>query len=89
VTRVQATGYNYAMLAENIAAGDATAQAVVNAWMGSPLHRSNILDCSLREIGIGYYYQPVDQANVRNDDGTLKGPFYYYWTQDFGAQFAK
>lgn len=82
--RMEAVGYT-AGAAENIAAGYSTPDAVMAAWMGSSGHRANILNCSLTEIGIGYYYQSDDQANVRLDSGSLSGPFGYYWTQDFGA----
>ncbi|WP_264029605.1 CAP domain-containing protein [Cellulosimicrobium sp. SH8] len=40
--------------AENIAKGQATAEDVVRAWMESPGHRANILNCDLREIGVGH-----------------------------------
>lgn len=83
--RVDATQYQYSQLAENIAVGYATPHAVVDAWMGSPGHRANILNCTLHEIGVGYYYQADDQANVRTDSGSMSGPYYYYWTQDFGT----
>jgi uncharacterized protein YkwD len=39
--------------AENIARGQADAAAVMNSWMGSPGHRSNILDCGLTRLGVG------------------------------------
>jgi uncharacterized protein YkwD len=83
--RVDATHYQYSQLAENIAVGYATPQAVVDAWMHSAGHRANILNCTLHEIGVGYYYQSDDQANVRDDAGSMSGPYYYYWTQDFGT----
>jgi uncharacterized protein YkwD len=86
VSRVVATGYSYSQLAENIAAGHATAEAVVDGWMKSPGHRANILNCSLHELGVGYYAQLDDQSNVRLDNGQISGPYRYYWTQDFGAQ---
>jgi uncharacterized protein YkwD len=86
VSRVAATGYSYSQLAENIAAGQDTAEAVVAGWMKSPGHRANILNCSLRELGVGYYAQLDDQSNVRLDNGQISGPYRYYWTQDFGAQ---
>ncbi|PKO23701.1 MAG: hypothetical protein CVU38_02690 [Chloroflexi bacterium HGW-Chloroflexi-1] len=73
--------------AENIAAGFSTAAAVVAAWMNSDGHRNNILNPSLREIGVGYVYQPTDQPNVRLPDGSLGGPYFDYWTQDFGARY--
>lgn len=53
---------------ENIARGQADAQAVMASWMASEGHRENILNCDYKTIGIG--------AHVA--DG---GP---WWTQDFG-----
>ncbi|MCE3553030.1 CAP domain-containing protein [Pseudonocardia sp. RS11V-5] len=50
--RVAAAGYP-APGAENIAMGQRTAQAVVQAWLDSPGHRRNIEDCSLTTIGVG------------------------------------
>ena len=86
VSRVEATGYSYSMLAENLAAGARTAEEVVAGWMNSPGHRANILNCDLHELGVGYYMQLDDQSNVRLDNGQLGGPYRYYWTQDFGSQ---
>jgi uncharacterized protein YkwD len=85
VSRIEQTGYTFSQIAENVAAGQSTPQDVVAGWMSSPGHRENILNCSLREVGIGYYDQPNDQANVRLDNGTEGGPYRFYWTQDFGA----
>ncbi|WP_075721221.1 CAP domain-containing protein [Roseburia sp. 499] len=42
---------------ENIAAGQASPQEVMNAWMNSPGHKANILKKSYTEMGIGYYYK--------------------------------
>ena len=47
-------GLSYTAAAENIAAGQTTPQAVVNAWMASSGHRANILSPSYNEIGVGY-----------------------------------
>ncbi|MFI8823896.1 CAP domain-containing protein [Streptomyces sp. NPDC053431] len=38
---------------ENIAKGQADAAAVMDAWMNSPGHRANILNCGFTEIGVG------------------------------------
>ncbi|WP_433329319.1 CAP domain-containing protein [Spirillospora sp. CA-294931] len=54
--------------AENIAKGQRTAAAVMKAWMNSPGHRDNILNCGLRAIGVG----------MASGSG---GPL---WTQNFG-----
>ena len=47
-------GITYRTAGENIARGQATPSAVVNAWMNSPGHRANILNASFTEIGVGY-----------------------------------
>ena len=39
---------------ENIAKGQKSPQAVVNAWMNSSGHRANILNSSFTHIGVGY-----------------------------------
>ena len=51
--RIRAQGYP-APAAENIARGQRSASAVVRAWMNSAGHRRNILNCSLRAIGVGF-----------------------------------
>jgi uncharacterized protein YkwD len=83
--RLTRAGYNWRMMAENIAAGQSTPEAVVASWMSSSGHRDNILICALHDIGIGYYYQPDDQPNVQLSNGQTSGPFRFYWTQDFGS----
>jgi uncharacterized protein YkwD len=85
ISRAVAAGYSYSRLAENLSAGQSTPEEVVAGWMNSPGHRSNMLNCALREIGVGYYEQPDDQSNVRLDSGEISGPYRHYWTQDFGA----
>jgi uncharacterized protein YkwD len=74
--RMTAAGYQWSKAAENIAAGYQTAADVVNGWINSPGHRANMLDASVKEIGVGYYF-------LANDTGTTN--FNSYWTQDFGA----
>ena len=59
--------------AENIAAGYSTPASVMNGWMNSSGHRTNILSTNNWEIGVGY--------------ATYSGSTYYrYWTQDFGRR---
>lgn len=38
---------------ENIAMGQPTAASVVRAWLDSPGHRANIMNCSFTHIGVG------------------------------------
>lgn len=47
-------GISYRSAAENIAKGQKTPQAVVNAWMSSAGHRKNILGESYTHIGVGH-----------------------------------
>lgn len=47
-------GISYRTAGENIAKGQATPQAVVDAWMNSSGHRANILNASFTHIGVGY-----------------------------------
>ncbi|WP_405438212.1 CAP domain-containing protein [Streptomyces avidinii] len=53
---------------ENIARGQGDAEAVMKAWMNSPEHRANILNCEFRTLGVGAHF-------------AVGGP---WWTQDFG-----
>ena len=47
-------GIRYRSAGENIARGQKTPAAVVEAWMNSAGHRANILSSSFTEIGVGY-----------------------------------
>jgi len=47
--RVQDAGYQYRIVAENVAAGRLTPGSVVQGWMESSEHRANILNCELRD----------------------------------------
>jgi uncharacterized protein YkwD len=68
--RMTAAGYRYSTAAENIAAGQRTAQDVMTGWMNSPGHKANILNCALTQIGVGH---------------ATGGSYGVYWTQDFGT----
>lgn len=52
--RLAAARYTWAAYAENVAVGQPSAEAVVNAWMKSPGHRANILNPNYTELGVGY-----------------------------------
>jgi uncharacterized protein YkwD len=68
--RVSDAGYRWRRYGENIARGQDSATEVVSGWMHSPKHRHNIMDCRLREMGVGLAYAR---------DHTP------YWVQDFGT----
>jgi uncharacterized protein YkwD len=70
VARIRAAGYHGGPVGENVAAGQSTANAVMKAWMSSPAHRANIIDCRFSALGVG------------RASGGASGP---YWTQDFGG----
>ena len=67
-TRSRAAGY-HAVAGENVAFGFTSSAEVVAAWMASPPHRRNIVNCDVKSFGAG-----VRQA--------LNGT--HYWTQVFG-----
>jgi uncharacterized protein YkwD len=66
--RAERAGIDYSR-AENIAFGQADATAVMEAWLESPGHRANILDCELTKLGVG----------------VAEGPGGPWWTQLFGV----
>lgn len=68
ITRAGYTRWN--LVAENVARGFSGPTSVVRAWMNSPGHRRNILNCRLRDIGVGVVLQ----------GGQL------WWTQNFGRR---
>jgi uncharacterized protein YkwD len=73
--RITAAGYRYSNWAENIAVTQPTPEAAVDAWFNEKPpndgHRRNILNCTLLDIGVGYYFSPTST-------------YRYFWTQDFG-----
>jgi uncharacterized protein YkwD len=70
--RVEATGYDYKRVGENIAWSDTSlpAEKIMKGWMDSEPHRKNILNPDFTEIGIGV---------ARNDQGET------YYTQVFAT----
>lgn len=70
-TMMRNFGISYRSAAENIAAGQRTANEVVQAWMDSPGHRKNILNGTYTHIGVGH---------------VTGGTYGHYWTQMFIAK---
>ncbi|MEO1564361.1 MAG: CAP domain-containing protein [Pseudomonadota bacterium] len=52
-TRVSGQGFKGCYWAENIGQGQADANAIVSAWMGSSKHRKNILSRKAKAVGVG------------------------------------
>ncbi|MEU4620650.1 CAP domain-containing protein [Actinoplanes sp. NPDC023801] len=69
VSRVKTAGHA-APASENIAWSYRTAAQVTDAWMKSPGHRANILNCAAKSVGTGVAYA----ANGKP-----------YYTQNFGS----
>jgi uncharacterized protein YkwD len=55
ITRAQKAGY-HAARSENVAYGYRSADKVVNAWLASPGHRKNLLDCRAKTFAVGVVY---------------------------------
>jgi uncharacterized protein YkwD len=75
--RMHAAGWAGRTGGENIYGGQKggapmTAAEVVNGWMESPGHCSNIMDPRYRTLGVGFAAAP--RSHLGN-----------YWTQDFGG----
>lgn len=80
-SRIRSQGYKYGLAAENIAAGQPTVERAVKAWLESPGHRRNILNCRFKDTGIAMVYQPDDRP-LRGQRKGLR----YYWVQLFGVE---
>lgn len=65
---IEQWGIKFTAAGENIAYGQNTPKEVMQTWMDSPGHRSNILSDSFAEIGVGV---------ATNKNGVI------YWTQMF------
>ncbi len=65
---LQRFGIHYSYAGENIAAGQKSAQQVMNDWMNSSGHRANILNANYTHLGVGYV------------EG---GSYGTYWVQEF------
>jgi uncharacterized protein YkwD len=70
---VHRTGYRARHVGENIASGVPTAREVVDGWLASPGHCSNIMDPRFTEMGVAY-------ATERRSRGVI------YWTQVFAER---
>jgi len=69
--RVEAAGYEWMVVGENIAMGATTAEDVIDGWLNSPGHCTNIMAEDFEELGVGH--DPTGAV------GTL-------WTQNFGKR---
>lgn len=73
-TRMAAFGYNYNTdKAENVAAGQQTAEKAFKSWKGSKGHNANMLDPHFTVIGIGFAYSKTSRYG-------------WYWATGFGGR---
>ena len=70
--RINATGYAWSAIAENIAGGQTTINGVVDGWMASDGHCANLMNPNLADMGL------VCVA------GTASNAYLTYWTMDLG-----
>lgn len=69
--RAKAAGYASPFVGENIAAGQRTPSEVVDDWMKSTGHCSNIMDARYRVLGVGSATRSGSRMGI-------------YWVQNFG-----
>jgi uncharacterized protein YkwD len=69
--RMAEAGFAGCAMAENVARGQSSAEAVVASWLASPGHCENIYWQKLRFLGVGY---------AKSED-----EFGHYWVEDFGG----
>jgi uncharacterized protein YkwD len=71
--RVTRTGYSWRNVAENIAAAAPDVETVVQGWLDSPGHCTNIMGPQFKEMGIAYVVNPRSKEEI-------------YWAQVFGTR---
>ena len=68
-----AAGYPWRFVAENVAAGQTTAEEVVETWLESSGHCANLMNPAVREMGVAAAF---DKSSAAGTD----------WTQVFAAR---
>ena len=72
-TRMSAAGYAWRTWGENIAAGQATINAVVDGWIESDGHCANLMNPAFTEVGLACV------------SGTASTSYRTYWTMELAA----
>ena len=72
--RITGAGYAWRAYGENIAAGQTSAQSVVDGWLASPGHCANLMDANFADIGT---------ACVASSTSTYRT----YWTMDLARAY--
>jgi uncharacterized protein YkwD len=63
--RVSAEGYQWSVAGENIAAGQASVEAVMAAWLASPGHCENLMRAAYTEVGVACIVAPSGSTYSR------------------------
>jgi len=72
--RIESNGYtDFYTVGENIAGGQISIDEVMEAWLESPAHCTNIMNNKFKEVGVSI---------VTKEDSEFK----IYWTQNFGGK---
>lgn len=71
--RAELAGYPGQQIGENIAAGQDSARKVVEGWLASPGHCTNLMNPAFRDLGAAYATDPKSDAGI-------------YWTALFGVK---
>jgi uncharacterized protein YkwD len=71
--RIDASGYRWSSIAENIAAGQPTVNSVMDGWIASDGHCANIMQPRLKDVGVSCV------------PGTSSSRYRTYWTMNLGA----
>lgn len=72
--RIKANGYEkYKAIGENIAGGQESIDEVIEAWLNSSEHCSNLMNEKYKDVGVAIVINPNSQYMI-------------YWTQNFGAK---
>jgi uncharacterized protein YkwD len=69
--RATRAGYRWQNVGENVAAGQLTADEVMQGWLSSPHHCANVMTPEFTELGLAYAVNPKSELGI-------------YWTQLFG-----
>ena len=70
--RINASGYVWSSVGENIAAGYAGVNAVMDGWIASPGHCANLMNAGFAEVGVVCV------------PGSAGDTYSSYWTMDLG-----
>lgn len=70
--RATRAGYAWVAIAENVAAGQTTAEEVANTWLASPGHCANLMNPRYSDTGVAFALNPAGEKGI-------------YWAQVFAA----